>query len=300
MPKVAIIILNWNGLADTVECLESLKMLTYPDYEVIVVDNGSAGTDADTLAAKYGDYIHLIRNDKNYGFVEGNNIGIRHVMASSRPDHILLLNNDTAVDPGFLTALVEAAETDPRIGIAGPKVYSYHRPDRLQSAGGMINWWTGNLRLIGWGHEDADRFNQSADVDWVFGCALMIRTTVIQDIGLMYPGYFALAEETDWCARCKKAGYRVIYVPAARIRHKGGQSFSGTSASRLYYIGRNRFLFMKRNASTLQLAVFVPQFLLRNVPLMVMTILLRRRSPGLLAPYFKGVAHGLQLIWKGS
>lgn len=299
-PKISIIILNWNGMEDTMECLESLKKITYPNYEVILVDNGSKSNDAEVLAQRYGDYIHIIRNDKNYGFAEGNNIGIRYALEHSNPEYILLLNNDTVVHPTFLDKLVEAASGDPRIGIAGPKVYSYDQPDRLQSAGGRLNWWTGDLSLIGWGEVDAGQFEQSADVDWVFGCALMIKVRAIEEIGLMSPEYFSLAEETDWCVRCTKAGYRVISVPTARIRHKGGRDISRVRGFRFYYIGRNKLLFMKRNATRLQLAVFLPQFFLRHMPLSLFYIMFRHRDWGLLRPYFRGVCDGLRLTLKKS
>src|SRR4030042_7200987 len=136
---------------DTMECLESLKKITYPNYRVVMVDNASEDNDVEVLTDRYGNYIHMIRNDKNYGFAEGNNIGIRYALEHSNPEYILLLNNDTVVHPTFLDKLVETASGDSRIGIAGPKVYSYDQPDRLQSAGGKINWWTGDLSLIGWG-----------------------------------------------------------------------------------------------------------------------------------------------------
>ena len=122
-PKVSIIILNWNGLNDTVECLESLDKVTYPDYQVIVVDNGSTGGDARTLRERFGDYVHIIENDKNYGYTGGVNIGIKYALNNLAADYILLLNNDTIVDPEFLTKMVELAESDNSIGIVGAGVY---------------------------------------------------------------------------------------------------------------------------------------------------------------------------------
>ena len=133
-PKVSIIILNWNGWKDTIECLESLQRLTYPNYHVIVVDNGSRGNDAEVLQEKFGDYISLIRNDKNYGYTGGNNIGIRHALNNSSPDYFLILNNDVAVAPDFLTEMVKVADNDAAIGIVGPKVYYYDFPNRIQSS----------------------------------------------------------------------------------------------------------------------------------------------------------------------
>jgi len=111
-PKVSIIILNWNGLKDTIECLESLKKITYPNYEVIVVDNDSKGNDADILEERYKNYIRVIRNKENLGFAGGNNVAIRQVLKEEKSDYILLLNNDTIVEPNFLEELIKIALQD--------------------------------------------------------------------------------------------------------------------------------------------------------------------------------------------
>ena len=111
--KVSVIILNWNGLDDTIECLESLRRITYPSYEAVVVDNASSGDDAQVLRQKYAQYAHIIENDKNYGFAEGNNVAIRYALKHSNPNYFLLLNSDTVVAPAFLGIMVDDAEGDP-------------------------------------------------------------------------------------------------------------------------------------------------------------------------------------------
>jgi hypothetical protein len=136
-PKVSIIVLNWNGLEDTIECLESLRKITYPNYGVIVVDNGSEGNDVEVLKEKFGDYIHIIENDRNYGTAEGYNIGMRHAFESLASEYILLLNNDTVVDADFLIELVTVAERNGHIGMVGPVIYDYYDPTRVRSAGGL-------------------------------------------------------------------------------------------------------------------------------------------------------------------
>jgi len=117
-PKVCIIVLNWNGLSDTVECLESLRKLGYSNYGVIVVDNASKGDDVEVLKQRYGGYVYLIKNDRNYGFAEGNNIGIRYALGNLKPDYYFLLNNDTVVAPDVLDELVAVGERDDRIGVS--------------------------------------------------------------------------------------------------------------------------------------------------------------------------------------
>jgi glycosyltransferase involved in cell wall biosynthesis len=178
--RVSIIILNWNGLDDTIECLESLKRISYPNYEVILIDNGSEKNDAEILRQRFGDYAHVIHNEKNLGFAQGNNVGIKHVLKNSKPDFILLLNNDTVVDTEFLGALVAAGERDPKTGILGPKLLCYAQPTRFQAAGGIINWRSGLTSPIGGGETDKGQFNRLREVDWVPGCALLIKREVIE------------------------------------------------------------------------------------------------------------------------
>ena len=297
--RVCIIILNWNGLEDTVECLESLKKITYPNYEVIVVDNGSEGDDAKVLREKFSDYVHVIENDKNYGFAEGCNMGLRYALENSKLDYVLLLNNDTVVAPDFLTELVRAAESDPSIGIVGPKICFYGEPNRIQSAGGQINWWTGEAPLFGCTQIDSGQFDEMKEVDWVMGGALLIKCETIEEIGLLYAGYFAYFEEAEWCAKAKKAGYKVIYAPRARLWHKRRLAVDRIDGFRLYYMTRNRFLFMKRNSTKLQFISFFVQFFLRNFPLTLVLLLVRQKDLKLLPRYFKGIYHGISLTLKG-
>lgn len=293
--KVSIVVLNWNGLVDTVECLESLKRITYTDYDVIVVDNGSHGDDAKVLKRKFGDYVHIIENDKNYGFAEGCNIGLRYALANHNPDYILLLNNDTIVDPNFLTELVKVAGSDLSIGIVSPKIYVYYEANKIQSAGGKINWWSGRTIIVGFNETDRGQFDEVRDRDWVSGCSLLIRSCVIRDIGFIYAPYFTYFEEVDWCVRCRRAGYKIVYIPKAKIWHKK-HLIAGTMEGRaLYYWARNRFLFMSRNASKLQFISFMAHFFFREA-LEPWKLAVKQRDVKLLLNYWKGTYDGIKLI----
>ncbi|MCL0037047.1 glycosyltransferase family 2 protein [Dehalococcoidia bacterium] len=260
-PKVSIIILNWNGLEDTIECLESLKKITYPNYEVIVVDNGSEGNDIEVLGQRFGDYIHIIQNEKNYGFPEGNNMAMRWLLDNSRPDYFLLLNNDTVVAPEFLTELVKVAETDERIGLVGPKTYYYDfkgRKDVINFAGGKLNIWKGEAYHIGASEVDRGQYDEIREVDYAEGSCLLARKQLIKDIGLLSSSYFAYWEENDWCLRGYKAGYKSIYVPEAKIWHKTAASTGGKV--QWHYLTKNRFLFMRQHATKLQQLTFLLYF----------------------------------------
>jgi len=299
-PKVCIVILNWNGRADTTECLESLQRTTYPEYKVIVVDNGSSGNDVNILREQFGSYIHIIENDKNYGFAEGNNIGIRYAVQNFSPDYLLLLNNDAVVNPDCVTELVQVAESDPKLGIAGPKIRFYDAPQRSEYAGGLIRWWSGAAVKMGFGQLDKGQFDQTKEVDWVIGCALLIKRELIERIGLLYPVYFMNWEEVDWCARCKKEGYRVVYVPKAVLWHKGGRSSQRVSGMNIYYMTRNRFLFMRRNATRLQFVSFLAWFFLRDVLVTTASLYLQYRDTKSVVTFFKGTRDGIRLSLRRS
>ena len=228
LPTVSIIILNWNGLEDTIECLESLKKVTYPDYEAIVVDNASDGNDAQVLKERFGGYIQVIQNDKNHGCGEGYNIGIRYVLANSQPDYIMIMNNDVVVAPDFLDELIKVAEGDEQIGIVGPKIYYYDykgRKDVIWSAGGRMQWWSLRIhRHIGEGDDDLPRYQNVTSGDWITGAVLMFRSCLTEKVGLLNPWYFIGYEDVEFCLKARKQGFKIVYVPAAKVWHKVGAS----------------------------------------------------------------------------
>jgi len=224
-PRVCIVILNWNGLKDTIECLESIRHITYPNYEVIVVDNASKGNDPEILKETFGDYIRLIENRKNYGFSEGNNIGMRYALNNNiPPDYFLLLNNDTTVASDFLTELIKVAESDSNIGIVGPKIYFYDfngRKDIIWSAGGKVCWWhVPFYHHLGSAHNDLPEYNFIKEVGFVSGAAMMLKRKVAEEISLLNSQYFFGYEEIECCLKARKAGYMIFYVPKAKIWHK--------------------------------------------------------------------------------
>jgi GT2 family glycosyltransferase len=267
-PKVAVIVLNWNGLDDTVECLESLRKISYPNYAVVVVDNGSEGDDVRVLNEKFGDYIHIVENEKNYGFAEGNNIGIRYSLNAFDPAYLLLLNNDMVVAPEFLGELVRVAESDTGIGILGPRSYRYGPKgidNNIHSAGGRIRWWHPHLYdMIVEKSGDPSESQVVRAVDWVSGSAMMLRRCVIEKLSLLNPRYFFGDEDVEYCLRAHKSGFRIVHVPAARVGHKIGRSRKKVAISVDYIVKQivNHYRLIYRN---FPLPVFVYHVLLAPV-----------------------------------
>jgi GT2 family glycosyltransferase len=249
-PKVTIIVLNYNGLADTQACLDSLTLLDYPNCEVIVVDNGSTDGSVPAIRERFPTVTVLEIGD-NLGYTGGNNAGLTYALAQGA-DYMLLLNNDTEVATNLLGRLIEAAEADHLIGMAGPTIYYYEQPDVIWSAGGGIDWRRGKTRMIGLDERDEGQFGAEArTVDFVTGCALFVRRAVVEQVGLLDERFFAYYEETEWCVRAARAGYKIAHVPLARMWHKISPSARADSPLVHYYMTRNRLLFLKATGAGL-------------------------------------------------
>lgn len=244
-PLVAVVILNWNGIEDTIRCLESVLDSSHPRLLPIVVDNGSTDGSADRLTGLEIPFV-LLTNRVNLGYAEGNNVGIRRAI-SAGADYVLLLNNDTRIDRSAIAALVETAEADPRIGVLGPRIYFWDSPELIWFDGGEVDPSTVEPRHHGLRETDSARPTGTRDVGYVSGCALMARVEMLKKVGLLDRDYFLVFEETDLCARAEDAGYRAVVVPAAKVWHRVSVSFGGEdSPTYLYYFHRNNLLFVHK------------------------------------------------------
>ena len=338
-PRISIIILNWNGWRDTVECLESLYHISYPNYDVILVDNGSEDSSLeliekyaegrtavkskffefsednkpikiwectrdgaesgerpgeDLLAMPPNRRLLIIKNDKNYGFAEGNNIGIRYALRAMNPDYLLLLNNDTVVDRSFLSELVDVAEGESSIGFVGPKVFYYDsegRSDVISVAGINLLMKKGYYNRIGNSEIDSGQHDDIRVVDYVEGSCLLARAEVLRKIGFLNSRYFAYWEEADLCIRGAEAGYKSICAPGSRIWHK--VSASSPSSLKLYYMTRNRLWFMRAHAERGDLASFYAYFFTSYFAGTLGRFILRKDADKT-ASFIRGVIDGLR------
>lgn len=243
-PSVAIIVLNWNGLVDTRACLHSLLKIDYFAAHIVVVDNGSSDDSVVRIRAEFP-AVTLIETGVNLGYAGGNNVGIRHALAQGF-DYILLLNNDTEVAPDFLDVLVAYCETHPEVGAVGPKIYLYDYPDRLWSAGGVIEWRQGaRTHMRGLQEVDRGQFDTAAQVDFLPGCAVLVRSEILPRVGLIDERFGMYYEETEWCVRMARAGVTLVYVPEAHLWHKVQVDRQNWSPQITYYMVRNRLLFLR-------------------------------------------------------
>jgi len=293
-PLVYIIVVNWNGLEDTLECLTSLRNINYPKYNIIVVDNGSMNNEAGTIKEIYQE-IELIENVENEGFVIANNQGIELAMEKGA-EYILLLNNDTTVKSDFLEILVKYAEQENDVGIISPKIL-YYNSETIWSMGGM-NSCLGFGVMVGKG-KNSKQYNTIIEPDFISGCAMLIKREAVEDIGLLDPVYFAYSEDADYSYRAKRAGYKIKVIPDSIIWHKKGAS-AGIKGSKkkisnlqAYLWPRNSIVFGMKNLTGYKKYSFIfGQFSFRFFYHFVIEFRTK-----FISCYIKGLYHGIKLVW---
>jgi len=252
-PWVAVVVLNWNGRSDTLECLRSVTNMSYRNCQTIVVDNGS--TDGSTGAVRRAfPTVDLLINPENLGFAAGNNVGIRYALQRG-VDYVFLLNNDTVVDAALLDALVDTAEADPRIGIVGPKIYYYDRQNTLWYAGAREQWLRRIPATVGLDEIDRGQYDRIRETAFVYGTAMLIRRQVLEKIGTLDERFFAYHEDADLCMRTRQAGYRCVYDPEGVVWHKVSAATRSTPHVQDYLRARGRILFFSKHLQGLRLAL---------------------------------------------
>ncbi len=252
-PSVQIVILNWNGKEDTIQCLDSLKSLSYPRYGITVVDNGSTDGSVEMILESANDIenFNLIETGENLGFAGGNNVGVKTALENDA-DYVLILNNDTIVEESLLEKLVNRSVDEKDNVILGPSILLSSDSNRLWFAG--ANW---NNNRLGFDFplqdEPVEHLPEAPILsDYVCGAAMFFHHSIPERVGLMDDRFFLVWEESDWCFQMRKLGIRSLIVPEARIWHKVGASFgSESSPLRAYYSFRNRLLWAEKNLDRL-------------------------------------------------
>lgn len=270
-PLVSVITVNYNHPEVTCALLASLRNISYPNIEVIVIDNASPDDDPSMIPENYPEVVFL-RSKENLGFAGGNNIGTR----IAKGKYVLFINNDTEVEPGFLEPLVEKCESDSEIGGVSPKIRFYYKPDTIQYAGFTpINPYTIRSKGIGHGEKDLGQYNHDRLTPFVHGAAMMIPLEVIRKVGMMAESYFLYYEELDWGARIRRAGYKLSYVSNSSILHKESVSTGKLSPFKTFYMNRSRLLYLRRNVSGFTFLVAILFQVFVSVPKNLLTYLVK-------------------------
>jgi hypothetical protein len=252
-PKVCVVIVNWNGKQDTIECLASLRKISYRNFEIIVVDNGSVDGSAQAIRDKFSSIL-VLENGKNLGLAEGNNIGIRTALRRGA-EWVLLLNNDVLVKKDFLAQLVKSAQAHEKIALAGPKIMYYPEKKRIWSAGLQERFFAEPCSR-GLGELDKRQFEKEEFVDSIHG-VMLLNAKALQEIGLLYSDFFIMVEESEWGIRAKRRGWNVLFVPSSVVWHKVSRSVDKLEKPRamsVYYTVRNWMVALKRDYGLLAFA----------------------------------------------
>lgn len=247
--RLLAIILCHNGVELTLGCLDSLLQHAPDTLDVLVIDNASGDGTAEAVRSRFPN-VDVLRSSDNLGYAGGNNLGIRYGLEKGA-SRFLLLNNDTLVEADCVEALLRSLESHPQTGILGPLVLTWDAGETIGSAGGSIDWVRGDAVNVGAGETYRGQY-PGRDVDFIHGCCLLITKEAIQRVGLLDERYFLYWEETDWCARVRRAGLEVRFEPSARIRHKAPIESGELGPGTLYYMTRNRILFFSTRGRGIQ------------------------------------------------
>jgi GT2 family glycosyltransferase len=242
-PSVHVVILNWERAHDTLACVRSVRASDYEDLRLLVVDNGSTDNSVQEISAAFPD-AELLALPENSGFAGGNNAGIAHVVPHA-PDLILLLNNDTVVEPNAISELVQSLVQDERWSIAVPKICYHDNPQRIWAAGCRWRRFPPRVTMIGLDQIDGPKYHHARELSYATGCALLARREVFEETQGFDPRFVNYHEDYDFCYRARQASFRLTYVPQATVLHKVSQSLGQDHSARWYYLGRNNVLFYR-------------------------------------------------------
>lgn len=288
-PLVSIITINYISIEDTVEFLESAQRLTYKNIEIIVVDNNSpTGKPSAELRQRFPK-VKFIDSAENLGFAGGNNIGLK----AASGDFYFLLNNDTILYPDFLEPIVEFMVSHPNAGMASPKIL-YPDETTIQFGGAIgISPFTGRGKCLGIHEKDEGQYDHCYETDLGHGAALIISRQAVEKAGLMPEVYFLYYEEHDWCEIVKRAGFKMYFIGTSKVIHKESVTTGSESPLKVYYMTRNRLIFMRRNFKGLPFYLGLLFFTCFSVPKNTLGYLLEGKYK-LLKSFYRGISWNLR------
>lgn len=261
-PYIVAVILNTNRREDTCAVLASLEQNTYQNHRVIVLDNASTDGSVQAIRTAFP-AVQIIELRQNLGYAGNNNVGIQAALAQGA-EWVFVLNEDTILAPDCLARLIEVGQSNLRLGIVGPMVYHYNESNVIQSAGGKMgrDWQAWHL---GQNEQDQGQFSQAHEVDWISGCAILVRREVIEQVGMLDQRFFYYWEETEWCLRAREAGWRIMHIPQAKLWHKGVQRDYQPNPAVTYYATRNHLLMLAKHHAPIAAWIATWGLLLRTL-----------------------------------
>ncbi len=296
MRKTATILVNYDGFHHTIECVKTLLNQTVPLHKIVIVDNASPNNDYEKLKEVFSNEskVVVLKTPKNGGFAYGNNFGIKYAMEHSKPDFFLLINNDTIADRHLHEELLRAYERfkDQKIGIVTGKIYYYNEKDKIWFDGGYFS----KLKCSGY-HSNYDKYDtvvvnndEIREITFATGCLWFVPTKIFEEVGFLPEEYFLYLEDTDYCLKLQRNGYKIIYNPNTKIWHKVGASSGNTKKTPKYYwMNRNRIILCKKYFGTFRAYLFTFGFLIPTRLIRFLQFLMK----GKLVNTFEGIIDGL-------
>jgi GT2 family glycosyltransferase len=244
LPRVGVVIVNHN-LKDSLRAtLESFEGVSYPDVQIVVSDNASTDGSQDMVRTLFPK-VHLLAHETEQGYARAASLGMAFLLDKTK--YIFSTTNDVTVDPNILKVLVDYAEQHPDAGVLGTKIYFFDRPDVLWHAGGRIHPLHGHSYHFGWERKDAPRYNRVRECDFVTGCGFLLRSEVLRKIGCFKEDLVFYSEDAELCYRFREAGYKVMYIPEAKMWHKTGTTLAKDRPVQLRYSTRNSLYLLQRH-----------------------------------------------------
>jgi GT2 family glycosyltransferase len=245
LPKVAIVVLNHNGKFLAERCLRSVMASSYPEKDLILVDNASTDGSVQYLGGVFPQLV-ILQNAENLGVAGGRNLGFREALRRGN-EYVLSLDNDARIDAQLIEQLLEVAEADPHIGVLGPKTFSDDGSGTIQCAGGKITYTQNVCAHRGLGELDRGQYEEIEDVDYFPGFGFMARSAVFEELNFIDETFYGYGhEDTDFCVRAKRLGYRVVYVPTAVMLHQGSATIGDYSPRKKYLEAVNSVYFVRK------------------------------------------------------
>jgi len=271
-PKVGVILVNWHGAEFTLPCVESLLKSNYPNFQIVVVDDGSTDGSPDRIAHEFPQ-VELLRQPTNSGVSKARNRGIRHALKLGC-EYALMMDNDTRADPNLISSLVETAESANRRAVVGPKIYWLRDPDRLWFAFGRLSLWTGLYSNPAYNQQDRGQFEKSVEMEVASSCCMLMPKEALETVGGFDEAFgYRTHEDVDLSLRCRRAGFRIIFSPKAKIWHLVGGSAQKMSGASIRYHATRDQLWTLRKAATrwqmISIALFYPFRALLRISAMI-------------------------------
>lgn len=287
-PLVSIISVNFNQIQVTLELLDSLRKISFRDFEIMLVDNGSSENSTQLISEKYPE-VNYIFSKENLGFSGGNNLGIR----ASNGEYLFFVNNDAEVTEGCIETLLQLFNSLSQLGIVSPQIcYDpklTNNQQIIQYAGAThVHSMTARNEILGEKQIDKGQFNIAKETAYVHGAAMMIKREVIDNVGVMPEEFFLYYEELDWSEQIRNAGYKVYVEPNALVYHKESLTVGKDSTLKTYYHTRNRIFFVRRNRSWSQLLIFYLFLFCFTIPKNTL-VFLKNREWGHISAFYKGI-----------